>query len=103
MQRSTVHYLEVMGTDSCWWSTENMASTVSVSSGKRLNKTQLESWQLAHNASLSQRLDHCHVILSLCRDGRSNHMVSLSRPSIFPFSLLMQPLLVYFKLLGDIF
>lgn len=26
----------------------------------------------------SQRLAHCHVISSVCRDGRSNHMVSLS-------------------------
>lgn len=37
----------------------------------------------------SRWLARCHVISSICRDGCSNHMVSLSRPSIFPFSLLV--------------
>lgn len=48
-----VRCLETTGSDSCWWSTDDVAGAVSVSSGKRLNKTQLESWHTAHDASLS--------------------------------------------------
>lgn len=42
----------IIGSDYWWSRNNNMASTISVSPGKRLNKTQLESWQSAHNASL---------------------------------------------------